>query len=186
MEAETSVRIVFSTKVATKLSSEEMDELRVKALTEKEIETLVGKVVVVDRNFAGQDVKFVTFPEEVESSGVRVSVSPSVEKIPVEVIEEMVGHTIATAAKKAKDQVALRQEYDTEYGHFHTFAEFDPNGGTPIVYVGLASEIVEVQKHFQIRAKSNGQMVKTLVSPKARAAARRRKLKAEKKARKKS
>jgi hypothetical protein len=186
METENQKRIVFSTKVALKLSSEEMDELRVKAFTESEIDTDVGKVNVVERTFAGQDVRFVAFPDEIDNSGVRVSVSPSAEKLPTAVIEEMVGHTIASAAKKAKDQVALRQEYDTANGHFHTFAEFDPHGGTPTVFVGLPAEIAVVQKNFQMKAKSLGQMVKTYASPKSRAEARRRKAKSAKNANKKS
>ncbi len=181
-----SVRIVFSTKVASKLSKSELEELRTKALSESEFETSAGKLVVVDRSFVGQDVKFVTFPEEVDNSGVRVSVSPAVEKIPREVIEDMVGHTVAAASEKSQDQVAMRQEYDTAHGHFHTFAEFDPSGGTPVVYVGLASEISKVQDGFEVRAKADGKLVKICASPKARAAARKRKAKAEKKRKKSS
>lgn len=177
-------KIVFSSGVASKLSQEELDELRDKAVAETEIETEIGKVVVVERVFAGQGVLFVAFPEEVDNSGIKVSVSPAAEKLPKNVLEEMVGHTVATTANKQVDQVALKQLYDTDYGHFQTFALFDPAGGTPVVYVGQAGEIALVEKDFKDRAKHYGQSVKTYSSPKSRAMARKRVAKAQKKLRK--
>ncbi len=175
------MKIVFSTKVATKLNSSELDEIREKELSES-VESSVGILSVVSRNFAGQEVKFVCFPDEVDNNpGIEISVSSSAEKLSKEVLEELIGHTIAFSAGKEKNQVALRQSYDTPAGRFHTFAELSREGGTPVIYVGLASEIDQVQESFKKKSSAAGRDIRIHSSPRTRSEERKRKEKKKKK-----